>query len=87
MTKKVRVVLNKRGIRNLLKDKYLRQVCADHANKALAKLGDGYETDTFTGKTRSNAMIWASSARAEGVRERSSRQRFSFSATGAINCR
>ena len=64
MTKKVRVVLNKRGIRNLLKDKDLRQVCADHANKALAKLGDGYETDTFTGKTRSNAMIWASSARA-----------------------
>lgn len=64
MTKKVRVVLNKRGVRSLLKDEDLRQVCADHANKALAKLGDGYETDTYTGKTRSNAMIWASSAQA-----------------------
>lgn len=64
MTRKVRVVLNKRGVRNLLKDEDLRQVCADHANKALAKLGDGYETDTYTGKTRSNAMIWASSAKA-----------------------
>ena len=41
MTKKVRVVLNKRGVRNLLKDEDLRQVCADHANKTLAKLGDG----------------------------------------------
>lgn len=64
MTKKVRVVLNKRGVRDLLKGEDLRQVCADHANKTLAKLGDGYETDTYTGKTRSNAMIWASSAQA-----------------------
>lgn len=64
MTKKVRVVLNRSGVRALLRSDDLRQACADHAGKALAKLGDGYETNTYTGKTRANAMIWASSARA-----------------------
>ena len=64
MTKKVRVVLNKRGVRDLLKGEDMRQVCADHANKTLAKLGTGYETDTHTGKPRSTAMIRASSAQA-----------------------
>lgn len=61
---KVRIVLNKRGVQELLKSDDLRQTCASHAGKALAKLGTGYETDTHTGKTRSNATIWASSAQA-----------------------
>lgn len=64
MTKKVRVVLNRQGVRSLLRSNELKRECSEYANKALAKLGDGYKTDTYTGKTRSNAMILADSSKA-----------------------
>ena len=64
MTRNVRVRLNSRGVQSLLKDEGLIQACNEQANKALAKLGNGYRSDTHVGKVRGNAAVWASSRQA-----------------------
>ena len=37
------------------------QICKEHADKARAKLGAGYETNTMVGKYRASAAIFADS--------------------------
>ena len=61
---KVRVKLNRKGVRELLKSDELRNVCAERAQNAMAHLGSGYETNTYVGKTRASAMVYPSSAAA-----------------------
>lgn len=60
----VRVKLNSKGVRALLQSDDIRNVCAQHALKAVAHLGTGYETNTYTGKTRANAGIRAKTRQA-----------------------
>lgn len=61
----VRIVLNRRGVRELLKSREMKEVCEEHANQALSKLGKGYEVTSMTGKKRVNAEIAAVSYKAK----------------------
>lgn len=57
--KQVKVVLNKKGVRDLLKSQEIMNVCTELAYKAASKLGDGYLVTYQTGKNRVNASIKA----------------------------
>ncbi len=61
---KVRVVLNRKGVRELLKSDAMAQACKEQADAIKNRCGDGYESDVYTGKNRANAMVWPSSAKA-----------------------
>ena len=56
---KLRVVLNSKGVRELLRSPQMLQICLEHANKALSRLGPGYEVSGYTGKGRVNASVRA----------------------------
>ena len=62
---KMKVKLNKRGVRSILQSQEMMQICKDHAYSAKSKLGDGYEVTYRKGKTRVNASIAAMSDRAK----------------------
>ena len=55
---KVRVVLNRKGVRELLKSDAMAQACKEQADAIKNRCGDGYESDVYTGKNRANAMVW-----------------------------
>lgn len=67
---KVTVRLNSKGVRALLQSDEMRKACAQRAQTAMAHLGNGYETNTYTGRTRVNAGIRAKSrqARRDAIR-------------------
>jgi hypothetical protein len=67
----VKFVLNRDGVRELLKSPEMMEVCKDYANGALSRLGDGYEVTTQVGKNRVNAEVSASTykARRENSRD------------------
>lgn len=58
---KVEIKLNSAGVKEMLQSQELKQICEEHANKALSKLGAGYSVSSMTGKTRVNASILAES--------------------------
>jgi len=51
--------LNYEGVGALLKSEEMKNICKSYADAAAAKLGDGYEVTTYTGKTRVNASVRA----------------------------
>ena len=55
----VRFVLNRSGVRELLKSQEVMSVCKEHADATRSNLGDGYTVTTRTGKTRVNAEVAA----------------------------
>lgn len=55
---KVKVVLNRSGVRELLRSREMKAACADQARAVCARCGTGYTTDTYTGQNRVNAMVW-----------------------------
>lgn len=55
----VKVVLNREGVRELLRSDAMMKVCSEYANAALGRLGKGYEVTTHVGKNRVNAEIKA----------------------------
>lgn len=61
---KVKVTLNRSGVRALLKSEEMKAVCAEKAQAVCARCGTGYATDTYTGKNRVNAMVWADTTQA-----------------------
>ena len=56
---KVKVVLNRSGVRSLMKSEEMMQICKDHAYRAKSKLGDGYSVSCKVGKKRVNASVGA----------------------------
>lgn len=58
---KVKFVLNRQGVRELMKSKEMMDICSEYANNALARLGDGYEVNTYSGENRVNAEVYAQS--------------------------
>lgn len=52
-------VLNREGVRDLLRSKEMMDICSDYANSALGRLGSGYEVTTHTGQNRVNAQVAA----------------------------
>ena len=67
MAKKVqyKIELNRKGVRELLQSAEMMDVCKEHAYKAKAKLGDGYEVSYQKGKNRVNASIAAVNRKAK----------------------
>ena len=55
----VRFELNREGVRELLTSSEMKAVCENYANKAVSSLGEGYEMTTYTGKSRVNASVIA----------------------------
>ena len=58
---KVKFELNRQGVIELLKSKEMMDICTEYANNALARLGDGYEVNTYSGENRVNAEVFAQS--------------------------
>lgn len=48
----VKFELDSKGVRQLLQSAEAREICEDAAKQALQTLGDGYGSDTRTGKNR-----------------------------------
>ncbi len=56
---KVKIVLDRKGVRQMLKSKEAEAICREFADRAAEHLGDGYEVSTHNGKKRVNASIKA----------------------------
>lgn len=65
MAKNLKVVLNSRGVREMLKSDEMLQICKDHAYAACSRLGEGHEVTYRKGKKRANAEVAAVSQRAK----------------------
>lgn len=61
----VKLVLNKRGVRQLLRSEDMMGVCEKLANEALEQLGKGYSVNKKVGKNRVNVEITADSYEAK----------------------
>lgn len=57
--KKVKIKLNRAGVRSLLRSPEMMQICKDHAYAAQSRLGEGYEVTYRTGNNRVNAEVAA----------------------------
>ena len=62
---KVKFVLNKSGVRELLRSEEMMGLCQEYAQGIQERAGDGYESDTYVGKNRVNAMVFASTSKAK----------------------
>ena len=56
---KVRFELDRAGVRELMKSPEAMDVCKEYASAIRNRAGDGYEVDTYVGKTRANASVYA----------------------------
>lgn len=62
---RVEIKLNRSGVKELLLSDEMLHVCEAHANKALTKLGEGYEVTSMKGRRRVNAEVAAVSKKAK----------------------
>ena len=61
---KFRFELNSEGVRELLKSSEMAAICKSYADQIAGRAGAGYEVSVYTGKTRVNASVAASTAKA-----------------------
>ena len=59
MSSKLKVELNREGVRALLRSDAMMAECKRHADAALGRLGAGYEVTTRVGRNRVNAEVAA----------------------------
>lgn len=78
---KVKIELNREGVRELLQSQAIMSVCEGYANRARALLKDGYQVTTMTGKNRVNAEI---AAVAPSARRDNSENNSILKALGAV---
>ena len=62
---KIRIELNRKGVRSLLLSDEVQSACNEYAYRAASQLGDGYEVSYRKGKNRVNAEIAAVSEKAK----------------------
>ncbi len=55
----VKFVLNRAGVAELMRSDEMMKILRDHADRAQASLGAGYEVTTHVGPSRANAMVSA----------------------------
>lgn len=61
---KTRIVLNKSGVREMLRSNEMMNICLEHANATMeAAGGEGYEVTSYTGKNRVNASVRANTVK------------------------
>lgn len=58
---KVKVVLNREGVRQMLRSPEMEALLKERAQNIVSGLGDGYDSTTYIGKNRANASIRATS--------------------------
>lgn len=51
--------LNRSGVASLMKSAAMQSVLEKKATSVRNRAGEGYKQDTFVGKTRANAMVYA----------------------------
>ena len=56
---KVKFELNRAGVRELLRSQEAMEVCKTYANAIQSRAGNGYEVDTYAGRNRVNASVYA----------------------------
>ena len=56
---KVRIELNRAGVRDLLRSEEVKAALGAEARMRAAGLGPGYSVNTYTGRNRANASIVA----------------------------
>ncbi|WP_434779957.1 hypothetical protein [Enterococcus thailandicus] len=57
--------LNHSGVGQLLKSAEMQGVLTEKATGIRNRAGEGYKQDTYVGKTRANAMVYADSYKAK----------------------
>ena len=62
---KFKFELNKAGVRELLQSDEMQAVLNKKASNAVNRLGAGYEKDSYVGKNRANAMVYAETYQAK----------------------
>lgn len=62
---KFKFVLNRPGVRSLMQSDEMQSILKNKANNALNSLGEGYKSDTYVGKNRANAMVYADTYQAK----------------------
>ena len=65
MPKKVKVKLNRQGVRELMKSEEMRSIVNKYGFSAQSRLGNGYSVDYMTGKNRVNCRVFAKTAKAK----------------------
>ncbi|MGI6204224.1 MAG: hypothetical protein ACOYJH_02975 [Anaerovoracaceae bacterium] len=54
---KVKIVLNRRGVGQLLKSEEMQSFLQSKAEEISGRCGEGYSADVYVGKNRANAMV------------------------------
>ena len=62
---KVKIVLNRSGVRALLRSDEAESICRSFAQKAANSLGEGYEVSSYKGNNRVNASVRAETYQAK----------------------
>lgn len=57
--------LNRSGVASLMKSEAMQGVLEEKATAIRYRAGEGYKQDTFVGKTRANAMVYADTYQAK----------------------
>lgn len=60
-----RFTLNRSGVAELMKSEEMTAILNEKATAIRNRCGDGYEQDSYTGRNRANAMVWAESYQAK----------------------
>ena len=56
---RVKFVLNRAGVRELLRSQEAMNVCRTYADAVRNRAGEGYEVSTYVGTNRVNASVYA----------------------------
>lgn len=62
---KVKIELNREGVRSLLQSEEMQRICREYADAAAERLGEGYEVTSMVGRNRCNSEVAAVSAAAK----------------------
>ena len=62
---KVKFVLNKKGVRELLQSQEMLDVVTQYAYQVQGRAGDGYEVDQYIGFDRAHAVVYPATVKAK----------------------
>lgn len=62
---KIKFKLNRSGVSRLMKSTEMQQILEEKATSIRNRAGEGYKQDSYSGKTRANAMVYADSYKAK----------------------
>ncbi|CCY49917.1 uncharacterized protein BN738_01170 [Peptostreptococcus anaerobius CAG:621] len=62
---KYKFTLDKKGVRNLLRGESMQAVLNEKAGQVQASCGTGYKSDSYVGRNRANAMVYADTYKAK----------------------